>query len=139
MDQPARLSVTQAAERLGISKYQVYRRIMRGDLPARKIQASNVHWVIAEKDLDAYIAAGGGEVLSPPRVDERADADNMRVPEVAMLTGYSAETIRRQTGVRVHSIATNACGRARQLDSATVGTAPVTSAASACRNDAASA
>jgi len=95
MDQPARLSVTQAAERLGISRYQVYRRIMRGDIPARKIQASNVHWVIAEKDLDAYIAAGGGEILSPPRVDARRDDGTMRVPEVAMLTGYSAETIRR--------------------------------------------
>lgn len=94
MDEHAQVTVTQAAKRLGISRYQVYRRIMRGDLRATKSRNSNIHWVINTKDLDNYIAAGGADVLSEPRPLPRLD-DTLRVPEVALLTGYSAETIRR--------------------------------------------
>lgn len=95
MDNNASVTVAQAAERLGVSRYQVYRRIMRGDLPASKVNSDNVHYEISEKDLTEYIAAGGGRVLSPPRIEADIDDDTMRVPEVAILTGYSAETIRR--------------------------------------------
>lgn len=87
------VNVAQAASRLGISKYQVYRRIMRGDLAAEKVRGTGIHWMIKEEDLAAYIAAGGAQVLSAPREIPRDD-DALRVPEVAMLTGYSAETIR---------------------------------------------
>lgn len=95
MDDDASITVAQAAIRLGISRYQVYRRIMRGDLPATKVNSDNVHYEISEKDLAQYIAAGGGRVLSPPRIEVDRDDDTMRVPEVAMLTGFSAEAIRR--------------------------------------------
>lgn len=109
------MTVAQAAVRLGISRYQVYRRIMRGDLPATKVNSDNVHYEITEKDLAAYIAAGGGRVLSPPRVEARRDDDTMRVPEVAMLTGYSAEAIRRMCheGTLPHSKGTGPKGQFR--------------------------
>lgn len=94
MDHASHVTVTQAAERLGISRYQVYRRITRGDLPATKVRGTGIHWTIKEEDLTDYIAAGGAQVLSAPREVARDD-DTLRVPEVAILTGYSAETIRR--------------------------------------------
>lgn len=95
MDDNASVTVTQAAERLGVSRYQVYRRILRGDLPAHKVRMVNVHWMIRESDLAVYIAAGGAEVLSAPREELHVGDDTMRVPEAAILTGFSAETIRR--------------------------------------------
>ena len=95
MEDDASVTVAQAAIRLGISRYQVYRRILRGDLPATKVNSDTVHYEISEKDLDEYITAGGGRVLSPPRGELDCDDETMRVPEVALLTGFSAEAIRR--------------------------------------------
>lgn len=92
MDSDALLTVDEAAQQLGISKYQVYRRIMRGDLPAMQGRRGNVHYLIPQAAVCDYIAAGGADVLSPPRPE---NADALRVSEVAILTGYSAETIRR--------------------------------------------
>jgi len=86
------LTVAEAAEQLGITRYQVYRRIARGNLPAVPAQAGNVHYLISQADVDKYIAAGGAHFINPPRLPE---TDMMRVPEVAILTGFTAESIRR--------------------------------------------
>jgi excisionase family DNA binding protein len=92
MDNDELLTVRQVAQQLGISKYQVYRRIVRGDLPAQQSHDRNVHYLIRAADVADYIAAGGADVLSPARVDTRG---MMRVSEVAIATGYSVESIRR--------------------------------------------
>ena len=92
MDNHELLTVRQVAEQLGISKYQVYRRIVRGDLPAQQARNGNLHYLIPAKVVEDYIAAGGAQVLSSPRTD---DQGLMRVSEVAIATGYSVEAIRR--------------------------------------------
>ncbi len=46
------LSVTQAAEVMGVSRSAVQQLVMRGRLPARRI--GHV-WIIRRADLDAYI------------------------------------------------------------------------------------
>jgi excisionase family DNA binding protein len=86
------LTVRQVAEQLGISKYQVYRRIVRGDLPAQQARNGNVHYLIRAQALRQYIAAGGADVLSSPRADNQG---MLRASEVAQITGFSVEAIRR--------------------------------------------
>jgi excisionase family DNA binding protein len=90
------VTVKQAAECLGVSKYQVYRRILRGNIPAHLVLDRHPpRWLIRQADLDEYIAAGGAEVLTPPRKIHEDEDGTLGAPEVAMITGYSAETIRR--------------------------------------------
>lgn len=86
------LNVEQAAELLGISKWQLYRRIDRGNLKAIRSRRGTEHYEILKADLDAYIAAGGGDVLDPK---DREDDEMLRVGEVARITGFAPETIRR--------------------------------------------
>jgi excisionase family DNA binding protein len=85
-------TVREVSELLGISKYQVYRRITRGDLPAQQARNGNIHYLIPVEAVQKYIAAGGAHVLSSPRVE---DVGMLRVSEVAIMTGYAVETIRR--------------------------------------------
>lgn len=92
MDRNDFLTVKEVAESLGISRYQVYRRIVRGDLKATEARQGNVHYLISTQALADYIAAGGGDVLSPPR---HPDATLLRVSQVALETGFSAESIRQ--------------------------------------------
>lgn len=83
-------TTAEVAEKLGISLHQVYRRIQRGDLKTEQIQVRNLQYRITQAELDRYIAAGG--MLSCATVGGR---DMLRVPEVAMMTGFTVETIRR--------------------------------------------
>lgn len=92
MDTIDLLTVTEVGEQLGMSKYQVYRRIVRGDLHAIRSRAGNVHYLIPRMAVDEYIAAGGAGVLSPPLV---GGVQMMRPSEVAAITGYSVETVRK--------------------------------------------
>ena len=84
-------TVKEAADLLGISRYQVYRRIVRGDLKATQARTGNIHYLISRQAIADYIAAGGGDVLTPPRL---LGPEMMRVSEVAIETGYSVEAIR---------------------------------------------
>lgn len=92
MNQETLYTVREVADMLGISRYQVYRRIVRGDLRAIEYRQGNIHYMITEKALQEYRSAGGGDVLSAPRPP---DPRMMRVSQVAIETGYSVETIRQ--------------------------------------------
>lgn len=85
-------TVREVADILGISRYQIYRRIVRGDLPAIEYRQGNIHYMITGKALAEYQLAGGGDVLTPPRPTQ---PQMMRVSQVAIETGYSVETIRQ--------------------------------------------
>lgn len=91
MDDGALLTVEQVADRLGVSRYQVYRRIGRGDLPAVLTQGRWTRYLIDAADLEVYIAAGGIDVLSPPGV---RDGSLLRVSEVAAMTGLTVDAVR---------------------------------------------
>ncbi len=94
-DFPALFTVEEVAEKLGISKYQVYRRIDRGDLKATRFRrrVGNTHssLLVTEQSLNAYIAEGGPKVLSPPR---RPVTPWMSTREVSEVTGYDQKRIR---------------------------------------------
>lgn len=90
MDDARLLSVAQVAEKLGLTKHQVYRRIARGDLPATLSRQGTLRYVIAEDVVERYIAAGQN-ALSAPAVD----LTMLRVTQVAAMTGFGAETVRR--------------------------------------------
>lgn len=85
------LTVEQVADALKVSRYQVYRRIGRGDLPAVLSQGRWTRYLINADDLAAYIAAGGVDVLSPPGV---RDGSMLRVSEVASMTGLTVDAVR---------------------------------------------
>lgn len=92
MDNAALLTVEQVAEKLGISKHRVYRRIHRGDIPAKPSRAGNAHFLVDPDDLQRYIAAGqGASRLSEPKI---APSPMMSTTEVAQATGLAVETIR---------------------------------------------
>jgi len=86
------LTVKQVAEKLGISTFKVYRRIQRGDIRAIPSRRGSVHFLVDPDDLQAYIDAGGAEVLSSPR--PAGNADWITTGEAARRTGFSMETIR---------------------------------------------
>ena len=92
MDLTRSYTVVEVAEKLGISVHQTYRRINRGDLRATQVRIKNMHYRVSAEDLDAYITAGGGEVLTPVALDNRT---MLTVPEVARLTCFTVETVRR--------------------------------------------
>lgn len=86
------LTTAQVAERLDLSLHQVYRRIHRGDLPAKQVQERNVQYRISEADLADYEKRMHDGALTPARV---RPTDALRIPEVARLTGFTVETIRK--------------------------------------------
>jgi excisionase family DNA binding protein len=87
------LTVKEVCDELGLTKYQVYRRIVRGDLKALRVHRPNIHYQIRSEDLQRYIDAGGGTaMLSEPAGD---GPDMMRVSDVALMTGFTDDTIRR--------------------------------------------
>lgn len=92
IDDDGLLSVQEVSKRLGISKYQVYRRITRGDLAALQVRGGSVHYLVPEAALRDYIAAGGANILTPPRRDFQ---EWVPVSKVAELTGFSRAAIRR--------------------------------------------
>lgn len=94
MADPDLLTPKQAADKLGQSKNQVYRRIHAGVLPAVAGTQRNAKYLIRPSDLEAYIAAG-----QPGWSD--AEQDMMTVPQVARKIGFTDATVRRlcYTGV----------------------------------------
>lgn len=86
------LTVREAAAKLGVSVFKVYRRIQRGDIPAVPSRDGSVHFLIAEDDLDRYIADGGEKILTPPR--RLADSDWITTGEAARRTGMTMEAVR---------------------------------------------
>jgi len=93
MDNDALLTVAEVAEQLGISRYQVYRRIQRGNLPSQQARKGNLHYLVRQSDVHAYNAAGGANVMNAARLTEDYEP-TLRVAQVAILTGFSAETVR---------------------------------------------
>ena len=59
MENPALFTVTQVAEKLGVSRFRVYRAIQRGDLGSVLVRHGNRIFSVSEDDLQAYIDAGG--------------------------------------------------------------------------------
>lgn len=82
------LTPKQAAEMLGMTAHQVYRRIHSGALPAVSGSERNSQYLLDPADVQAYIAAGQPEWTN-------TGGPMMRVPEVAKLTGFTDETVRR--------------------------------------------
>lgn len=82
------LTPKQAADMLGQTTNQVYRRIHAGVLPAVAGRSRNAKYLIRSDDLDAYITAG-----QPGWSD--VDGDMMRVPQVARAIGFTDATVRR--------------------------------------------
>lgn len=86
------LTVKEACEILNLSKYQVYRRIVRGDIPARQEHRGNVQYLMTRADVEKYKAAAETGAVTAPKI---ANVHVVRVSEAATMTGYSVETIRR--------------------------------------------
>lgn len=91
MDETRSFTVQEAADKLGMTVDQVYRRITRGDINAYQVRVRNLHYRITDADLQAYIDAGDSGI-SPPNA---GPTDMLGVPQVARLTGFTSETIRR--------------------------------------------
>jgi excisionase family DNA binding protein len=91
VDNSALLTVKQVAQDLGLSKYQVYRRIVRGDIKAIRAHNKNLHYLVTVDDLAAYKAAGDPTRLTSPRIDT---GGMLRVSDVAQLTGFTVDRVR---------------------------------------------
>ncbi len=89
MDTTSMLTVPQVAERLGLSVHQVYRRMERGDLPHTLGGRHGRQYLVDDATLQDYIDAG--QPLSFPSRDKVM----LTASEVAALTGYSTETVRK--------------------------------------------
>lgn len=83
------LTVAQVAERLGLTAHQVYRRLSRGDIASVMGGMRQQQYFVRPDDLQQYIDAG--QPLSVPKRDRMM----MTVPEVARVTGFTRETVRR--------------------------------------------
>lgn len=114
MDEAALLTATEVAERLGISKWRLYRRIHRGDLQALVSRSGSSQFLITEQAVQEFIDAGG--VDPPPQpATNTTDRDWISTTEAATLTGFSTETIRRlcRTGQIPHMRGTGPRGHLR--------------------------
>lgn len=89
MNSTGMLGPKEVAARLGLSVHQVYRRLARGDIASCKGGWMNKQRLVAEADLQAYIDAG--QPFSAPK----RDTSMLSVPEVAQLTGFTNDTVRR--------------------------------------------
>ena len=88
---PALFTVPEVAKKLGISTFQVYRRIHRGDLKAELTRGARTMYLIHEDKLNEYVAAGGPKTLSPLL---KIEDEWVSTSEVALLTGHDPVTIR---------------------------------------------
>lgn len=87
-----RLTVEETAARLGKSRHQVYRLISSQQLPASLVAAGKLRYLIEPDDLEAYEAAGHAPATLG---NGRRTTAMLRVPDVAAMLGFSAETVRR--------------------------------------------
>lgn len=86
------LSLQEISDRTGLSYYQVYRRVVRGDLAAVAGSLDNGKYLVEEAELAAWIDAGM-PMTSPRRYKQHPDT--VSVSDVARATGYTPETVRR--------------------------------------------
>jgi excisionase family DNA binding protein len=84
------LRIDEVVERLGLTRHQVYRRIGSGQLPASVERGDKLRYVVSEEDLEKYLADGGSN-----RRMGRQFGEILRVPDVAAVLGFTAETVRR--------------------------------------------
>lgn len=89
MDEPRSMTVAEAAQILGLSEQQVYRRITRGDIQATRVTSRNPHYVIAADEVERYSSAG--QDLTAPKPNPFW----LTTGEAARLTGISQPEIRR--------------------------------------------
>jgi excisionase family DNA binding protein len=91
---PALLTVEEVAEKLGISKYQVYRRIDRGDLRVTPFRRQRPEWkhprlLIAAQEVQEYTAAGRHLTYVP-----KMPGEWMSTREVGEVLGISPDRVR---------------------------------------------
>lgn len=105
MTQPALLTATEAAARLGISRWRLYNRIHVGDIQARTTRKGE--YVITEEAIQEFLNNGGVDF------QQNTEREWISTKEAARLTGWSCNTIRkmcaagrlehiRSTGIRGH-------------------------------------
>jgi excisionase family DNA binding protein len=82
-----KFSVEEAGVRLNLSKHQVYRRIQTGQLSATEERTGKRRFVVAESDIEKYLAGdlGAGE----------DDGALLKVPAAARILGLSVEMVRK--------------------------------------------
>jgi excisionase family DNA binding protein len=83
------LTAHEVADRLGMSVHRVYRRLERGDIPFVYGGRHGRQYLVDSDALEKYIDAG-----QPLGFPER-NKSMLSASEVAALTGYSAETVRK--------------------------------------------
>lgn len=84
-----KLTVPEVAEILGLTTGQVYRRLVRGDIPHTMGGIRRQQYFVNESDLQKYIEAGA------PLTIPRRDTSMLSVPQAALLLGFTDETIRK--------------------------------------------
>lgn len=89
MDTKNMLTVPEVAERLGLSAHQVYRRLSRGDIPSELGGARGQQYLVDAEVLEDYIAAG------QPLSMAKRERSMLGVPEVARMTGFTVEAVRK--------------------------------------------
>ncbi len=83
------LDVQEVAALTGMTVHQVYRRLKRGNIKSTLGGLRNQQYLVRREDAEAYVSAG--QPLTPPK----RDGSMLRVPEVAQMTGFTDETVRR--------------------------------------------
>jgi excisionase family DNA binding protein len=86
MTDTGNLSVSEAAEKLGLTTEQVYRRIHSGQLRATHKNLWRQKYVIPADAIREYMDAGGDVALDMLPM--------LRVAHVCQITGFSPETVR---------------------------------------------
>lgn len=89
MDTARLLTVDEAATKLGMTSFQVYRRLQRGDLAYTSGGRHGSQYMIDSGDLEKYIEAG--QPLSAPK---QPPSIYYTVPQAAALTGLTCESVR---------------------------------------------
>lgn len=89
MDDTGMLTAPEVAEVLGLSLAQVYRRLERGDIAHEFGGWRGRQYMVSRAALQEYIDAG--QPLGFPQRNKVM----LSASEVASLTGYSAETVRK--------------------------------------------
>lgn len=103
------LNAHEIAEQTGMTVHQVYRRLKRGDIPSTMGGLRGQQYMVRETDLQRYVDAG--KPLSAPK----RDGSMLTVPQVAQLTGFTEETVRRlcYSGVLGYVRGAGRCGHLR--------------------------
>lgn len=80
-------NVEQAGERLGLTRHQVYRRIQSGQLPATVDHTGKRRFLVAESDIEKYLAGDQGATQEDPLL--------LKAASVASMLGLSVEMVRK--------------------------------------------